>query len=260
MKNSLLYLLSLAFIAFMVSCKSSTTSEKTDKEAVAEEIAEPNTLTQAEIDAGWVLLFDGKTSTGWRGYGMESFPDSGWIIQDGTLMCKGSGRGEAGGVGGDIMTVKKYKWFELKYEWKISEGGNSGVFYLAQERDDQRIWYAAPEMQIVDNLNHPDGRDEIHCAGSMYGLYPAPKDAVKPLGEWNQASILVFKGTVEHVLNGKKLFQAHLWTPEWNARVDTSKFMDFNPGFANVADEGYIGLQDHGDDVWFRNIKIKESK
>jgi len=260
MKNFLFLLLSLIIVVFMVSCKSSTTAEEGGKEVEEQEVVGPNELTRTEIDEGWVLLFDGETSAGWRGYGMESFPDSGWAIQDGTLICQGSGRGEAGGVGGDVMTVKKYKWFRLNYEWKISEGGNSGVFYLVRERDDQRIWYGAPEMQIVDNLNHPDGEVEIHCAGSMYGLYPAPKDAVKPLGEWNQASILVYKGTVEHTLNGKKLFQAHLWTPEWNANVDTSKFMEFNPDFANVADEGYIGLQDHGDDVWFRNIKIKEMK
>lgn len=205
-----------------------------------------------------ISLFDGKTPGLWRGYNKDHFP-TGWEAVNGTLHCKGSGRGEAGSKeGGDIIYPEKFQNFELSLEWKISDGGNSGIFYLAQESPEKTIWQTAPEMQVLDNIKHPDGRDEIHCAGSLYDLIGVAKDIVKPVGEWNQAKILVYKGLVEHWLNGQKVVTYHLWTPDWNAMVAKSKFPTYNPNWADVAQEGYIGLQDHGDDVWFRNIKIKK--
>lgn len=244
MKSRLLSLsMIFVMIAFIAGCKTESG---------------PNTLTKAEIKEGWVLLFDGTSSNGWRGYNKQEFP-AGWQAVDGTLYCKASGRGEAGGIeGGDIIFDKKFSNFELSLEWKISEGGNSGIFYLAQEVDTLPIYATAPEMQVLDNEKHIDGRDSIHCAGALYDLIPVAKDLPKPVGEWNQAKILVFKGTVEHWLNGKKLFEYHLWTDQWNKMIEKSKFPAFNPNWAQVAQEGYIGLQDHGDDVWFRNIKIRE--
>jgi len=134
-----------------------------------------NTLTQAEIDEGWTLLFDGETADHWRGYNKESFPDKGWVVENGTLHVIGSGKGEAGG-GGDIITKKIFKNFELSLEWMVSEGGNSGIFYLAQEKPDQPIWKSAPEMQILDNAKHPDaklGVDGNRAAGALYDLIPA---------------------------------------------------------------------------------------
>jgi alpha-3'-ketoglucosidase len=219
----------------------------------------PNTLSQSEIDDGWILLFDGKTAYNFRGYNAEAFPEKGWEIVDGTIHVKSSGKGEAGG-GGDIITRNKYKNFELSLEWKVSEGGNSGIFYLAQEKPDQPIWKSAPEMQILDNDKHPDaklGVDGNRAAGALYDLIPGNKEVVKPAGEWNKVKVLVYKGTVVHTVNGTNVLEYHLWTDDWKNMVLNSKFKDY-PDFLNTADEGYIGLQDHGDDVWFRNIKIKE--
>lgn len=245
----------LLILATQQSCNQGkeTEEENTDSIDVEIEVEEADNETD-EL----TVLFDGTSTDGWRGYNKDHFPN-GWELVDSTLHCKGSGRGEAGSKeGGDIIYDKKFSNFELTLEWKISEGGNSGVFYLAQEIPEQAIWQTAPEMQVLDNGKHIDGRDEIHCAGALYDLIGVPKDKPKPVGEWNEAKVIVFKGTVEHWLNGEKLLEYHLWTPEWNEMVAKSKFVEYNENWADVAQEGYIGLQDHGDDVWYRNIKIKE--
>jgi hypothetical protein len=221
-----------------------------------------NQLSKEEIAEGWELLFDGKTTDGWRNYGKATFPN-GWIIEDEALLCIGSGRGEAGAKeGGDIIYDKKFSNFHLKIEWKISEGGNSGIFYLGQETPDyDYIWKTAPELQVLDNEKHPDsflGVDGNRKAGSLYDLIPANPQNTKPAGEWNQVEIISYKGTIIHKMNGKTVVEYHLWTPAWEEMVAGSKFPELNATWADVASEGYIGLQDHGDDVWFRNIKIKE--
>jgi hypothetical protein len=219
----------------------------------------PNELTRKEIKEGWVLLFDGKTTDNFRGYNQENFPEKGWVVEEGSLHVIGSGRGEAGG-GGDIITREKFRNFELSLEWKVSEGGNSGIFYLAQEKPDQPIWKSAPEMQILDNEKHPDaklGVDGNRAAGALYDLIPGDFSAVKPVGEWNHVKVMVYNGTVVHWVNEKNVLEYHLWTDDWKNMVMKSKFSEYED-FLNPAEEGYIGLQDHGDDVWFRNIKIKE--
>ena len=245
------------------SCQSSETNENNMNQNSNEEVP-VNTLTQAEQEDNWKLLFDGESpSENWRGYCDETFPDSGWVAQDGALKVQGSGAGEAGGAGGDIITKKKYSNFELKLEWKVSKGGNSGVFYLAEEQcgeNGQAIWKSAPEMQILDNENHPDarlGENGNRQAGSLYDMMPANPQNANPHGEWNSARILVYDGTVVHYQNGEKILEYHLWTDDWKEMVKNSKFTEYD-GFADVAKEGYIGLQDHGNDVWFRNIKIKD--
>lgn len=261
MKRSITFILIAIMSQFIISCSQGTEQKKEtkQKEEAKVKVAAPNQLTQAEMDDGWVLLFDGKTTKGWRGYNKESFPEKGWVVEDGTLKVLSSGKGEAGG-GGDIITENMYKNFEFALEWKVSEGGNSGIFYLAQEKPGQPIWKSAPEMQILDNAKHPDaklGVDGNRAAGSLYDLIPGKFEAVKPAGEWNQVKILVYNGTVVHWVNGENVLEYHLWTDDWKKMVLNSKFKDY-PDFLNTADEGYIGLQDHGDDVWFRNIKIKE--
>ena len=219
----------------------------------------PNTLSKAEIKEGWVLLFDGETSDGWRSYNNTNFPEKGWEIIDGTIHCFASGKGEAGG-GGDIIANEQYGNFEFSLEWKISEGGNSGIFYLAQEKEGEPIYKSSPEMQILDNAKHPDaklGKDGNRQAGSLYDLIPAIPQNAKGPGEWNHIKILVYDGTVVHYMNGEAVLEYHLWTQDWKEMCANSKFKNW-PDFINTASEGYIGLQDHGNDVWFRNIKIKE--
>jgi len=206
----------------------------------------------------YVSIFDGKTTTGWRGYNKPTFPEKGWEVVDGTLHCIESGTGEAG-FGGDIIYDRKLKNFELDLEWKIGPGGNSGIFILGQEVDSVPVYESAPEMQILDNDKHPDaklGVDGNRMAGSLYDLLPAKPQNAKPAGEWNHVHILVYEGTVVFAQNGANVVEFHLWTDAWKKMVSESKFKDW-PNFLNTAKEGYIALQDHGHDVWFRNIKLK---
>ena len=259
--KSLVYILGLFFLAFSCTQKASEESSESDYDSEPKEEVEaaPNTLTEAEVKDGWRLLFDGSTSEGWRGYKKDHFPAA-WEIADGAIHMLGSGRGEAGAAdGGDIIYDEVFQNFTLKLEWKISKGGNSGIFYLGQEEQDY-IWKTAPEMQVLDNENHPDaklGKDGNRQAGSLYDLIPAKPQNAKPVGEWNQVEIVVYKGTVVHKQNGETVVEYHLWTPDWEELVAGSKFPELNEDWANVASKGYFGLQDHGDDVWFRNVKIK---
>ena len=268
MKKSILLLTTIVLIIFACGKEKKEKNEEASKEVVEKtnteitEASEPNTLSKKEKEDGWKLLFNGENSENWKGYNTDSFP-SDWKIKDGTLFMSGSGRGEAGSEnGGDILYDEKFDNFHLKLEWKISEGGNSGIFYLGQESDDfDYIWETAPEMQVLDNEKHPDamlGKDGNRQAGSLYDLYPAKPQNARPVGEWNEVEIMVYKGTVVHKQNGETVVEYHLWTPKWEEDVAKSKFPDLNENWADVAKEGYIGLQDHGDDVWFRNIKIKQ--
>ena len=247
------------------SKKKSSDEETVDTAANTEKTVaatSPNQLSEKEKEEGWRLLFDGKSTDGWRGYLKDSFPEKGWIIEDGALKVQGAGTGEAGN-GGDIIFDEEFKDFQLSLEWKISEGGNSGIFYLAEEIEGEPIFTSAPEMQILDNDRHPDaklGKDGNRQAGSLYDLIPARPQNAKPVGEWNKVSVLVYRGTVVHTQNGENVVEYHLWTDEWKEMIKDSKFKDWK-SFLNAGGDdkkGYIGLQDHGDDVWFRNIKIKE--
>ncbi|MBO4944873.1 MAG: DUF1080 domain-containing protein [Muribaculaceae bacterium] len=226
---------------------------------------------------GYITLFDGKTLNGWRDYGMETPPAS-WNVEDGAIHLKGSGTGEAQAEGGgDLIFANKFKNFELELEYKISEGGNSGIFYLAQEVKAPEngkeqylpIWQSASEYQVLDNDRHPDaklGTDGNRQSASLYDMIPAVPQNAKPAGEWNKAKIMVYKGTVVHGQNDKNVLEYHLWTPKWTEMLQNSKFKeggDFPYAYGLLNNmggdnhEGYIGLQDHGDDVWYRNIRIK---
>lgn len=260
--------LSIAAVIQACGPQSGSTEEASDSTAVdstamtEEEEVPLNTLSAKEKEEGWMLLFDGDTIENWRGYRKDSLP-SDWKVDDGSISIAASGRGEAGSEnGGDIIYDKKFGNFHLKLDWKISEGGNSGILYLGQESDDfDFIWKTAPEMQVLDNERHPDamlGKNGNRKAGSLYDIYPADPQNAKPAGEWNSAEIIVYNGTVVHKQNGETVVEYHLWTPQWEEDVAASKFPELNENWADVAKEGYIGLQDHGDDVWFRNIKIKE--
>lgn len=209
----------------------------------------PNTLSDPERAAGWRLLFDGKTTTGWHGYGKRPFPE-GWKVIDGALTRVG--------MAGDIVTDGAFRDFELSLEWKVAPNGNSGIFYRGLESEDWRktpIYHSAPEMQVLDDAGHADGKSPLTSAGSLYGLYPAPPGIVKPADQWNVARIVVKGGEVEHWLNGTKVVEYTLGSAEWKAKVKASKFAQW-PQYG-TATEGVIGLQDHGDRVAFRNIKIR---
>jgi hypothetical protein len=158
-------------------------------------------------------------------------------------------------AGGDIITTRQYGDFELQLEWKISPGGNSGIMYRVTE-DAEATYETGPEMQVLDDARHADGGSPLTSAGSCFGLYPAPRGVVKPAGEWNAARILVRGSHVEHWLNGVKLLEYELGSEDWAARVAGSKFGQW-PGYGKAA-RGYIALQDHGDEVAYRNIKLRE--
>jgi len=205
-----------------------------------------NALTPQETQAGWKLLFDGKSTAGWRNYKKQTV-GPGWTVVDGVLT-------RSGDDAGDIMTVDKYRNFELALDWRISEGGNSGILYRATE-DNEYIWQSAPEMQILDNERHSDGKLELTSAGSDFALYPAPHSATHPAGQWNSVRLVVNGNHVEHWMNGQKVVEYELGSPDWAARVAASKFKTM-PNYGK-ASEGYIGLQDHGDKVEFRNIRVR---
>ena len=221
--------------------------------AVSANGAEPNTLTEAEKQTGWRLLFDGKTTQGWRGYKMDKMPP-GWTVDDGALVrVKGGAGGKGAGGGDDIVTIEEFESFDLQLEWKIVANGNSGVLYHVSE-EPVTAWHHAPEVQILDNGPHRN-RTKTQHAAACYDLYAPSKDTTKPLGQWNHMRVLVQGPHVEHWLNGEKVVEYELWSDDWNARVAGSKFKD-RPKFATLK-KGPIALQDHSDRIEFRNIKIR---
>lgn len=205
----------------------------------------PNTLTPQERAAGWRLLFDGQSLAGWRGFKADK-PGAGWKVVDGALSRQGRA--------GDLLTVEQFGDFELRLEWKIGPGGNSGIFYRGVE-DSEAIHWSAPEMQVLDNAGHKDGKDPLTSAGSLYAVYGPSRDATRPVGEWNEVRIVARGSHIEHWLNGVKLLECEIGSPDWTTRVQASKFKN-RPGFGR-ARTGHIALQDHGDPVWFRNIKLR---
>ncbi len=219
-----------------------------------------NTISEREAAEGWELLWDGKTTNGWRGARLDGFPEHGWSIEDGILKVHKSDGGESTN-GGDIVTTRSYKNFLLKVDFRITEGANSGIKYFVDTdlNKDGEGSAIGCEFQILDDRRHPDaklGRDGNRTLGSLYDLIPAPENKPFRNGFFNTAMVVVEGNHVEHWLNGVKLLEYERNTDEWNAIVQTSKYKDW-PNFGN-AEEGLLLLQDHGDEVWFQNIKIKE--
>ena len=191
---------------------------------LAQDAAPPvNTLTAAERSAGWKLLFDGQTTKGWRGYQKKAVP-SGWVVEDGTLARVAAT--------GDLITQRQFQDFELTLEWKISEGGNSGIMYRVTEGG-EATYESGPEMQVLDDARHPDGRSRLTSAGAAYGLYSSPAGIARPAGEWNAVRILVRGRHVEHWLNGQKVVEYELESPDWEAKVAASKFKQW-PGYGRA--------------------------
>jgi hypothetical protein len=219
----------------------------------------PNTLSSKEQKEGWVLLFNGKDFTGWRQCNGTAMPVN-WVIEDNAMkVFTAEGKKPGSGAGGDILySPKQFKNFELSIDWKASKMANSGIFYNVREVPGQPIYYAAPEVQVLDNVDATDNKIPSHLAGSLYDMLAADPKTCKPAGEWNTIVIKLQDGKVTHTQNGTKVCEYTLWTPEWDAMVANSKFKTFKGFTEGIAKQGYIGLQDHGYPVWFRNVKIRE--
>lgn len=240
-------LLGLALILGLIYCHSAPGTA-----------AEPNALTSQEKKAGWKLLFDGSTMKGWRGAYMDSLPSRGWEVRDGALGVIESGGGEAA-FGGDIVTIDEYGNFELTVDFELTDGANSGIKYFVIEAEPKTPGSAKGlEYQLLDDARHPDAKLGIKgnrtCA-SLYDLIPALNKPPVPIGDWNRARILVKGKHVEHWLNGVKVLEFERGGPEFLAHKAESKFKDI-PGFGEYP-AGHILLQDHGNRVFFRNIKIR---
>lgn len=232
--------------------------------AAASASAAPNTLSAAERAAGWRLLFDGHSFAGWKNYGGSPDEIVGWAIEDGALrmtrdvsfaglvwnIVKPWGRASV-----DLMSVERFERFELALEWKISPGGNSGIFYLVPTDADPPWEKRGLEMQVLDDAGHADGATPTHRNGDLYDLVASARRPARPVGEWNAARIVVDGDRIEHWLNGEKVVEVIRRGPAWEALVAASKFAD-RPGYG-AARAGHILLQDHGDPVWFRSIKLR---
>ena len=213
-----------------------------------------NALSAKEKSEGWKLLFDGKSTNGWRNYRSEKVSDR-WKVSNGELYLDKS---VTAGTG-DLMTDEEFQDYELSVEWKISACGNSGIiFNVVEDEKFKNTYNSGPEMQVLDNTCHPDAKIAKHRAGDLYDLIAVSKETVKPAGEWNQVRIVSKNSKMEFWLNGTKVVDFTMHTPEWKKMVAESKFKSM-PGFGE-AKKGHIALQDHGDAVWFRNIKIRELK
>lgn len=209
------------------------------------------TFAQSQSGAApqaWRVLFDGKSLGAWRGWRSRGMP-RGWHIIEATLTKEGPVD--------DLITRKQFGNFELELEWKIGKGGNSGIFYRGT-REYEHVYWSAPEYQLLDDANAPDGRNPLTSAAAAYGVYAAAAaEVLKPFGEWNTTRILVSGAHVEHWLNGAKVLDYELWSPDWQARVAASKFAAY-PHYG-LAKRGYIGIQgDHSGTLAVRNIRIRE--
>ena len=218
----------------------------------------PGQLTHEEKNNGWKLLFDGKTTNGWHRYGRGAI-DSVWKVKDGTLCLDTMAKKEFNIKGDwDIVTDEEYENFDLQLEWKISKDGNSGIiFYIHEDkRTHNWPWETGMEMQALDNDGHPDAKFPKHRAGDLYDLISCSKETVKPYGEWNLAEVKCINGKLDLYLNGENVVSTTLWDDNWRKMVAASKFRNMTE--FGTYKKGRIGLQDHGNEVCYRNIKIRK--
>lgn len=273
MRKTLIFGTTLALIlAGMTSCgkKQAAAETATADEAVAQLSfstapfgEETDTAAFAVDSAGYIIIFNGVDSIGWRGYGKDHVPTS-WHIEDSCLhFVPGSGEG------GDIIFAHNFRNFDVQFDWKVSEGANSGFFYIGQEnRNDEGnlewLFVSTPEYQILDNVNHPDAKLGVNGnrqSASLYDLIPADPQNSRPFGEWNTARVVVDNGKVTHYQNGEKVLEYEMWTPEWVEMLQNSKFSEkeLPAAFRLLNDKhpGFFAFQDHGDEVWFKNVRVK---
>lgn len=234
-------------VALLTNCTSSTQQTTMTNEQTH----------AAEGQGDWQPLFDGKEITGWHSYGNKTVGKA-WRVDDGAIYFDPALKKSLGNsAGGDLVTNEAYDNFQLSLDWKISPNGNSGIIFYVQDDPTKynATYMTGPEMQVLDNNGHPDAKIYKHKAGDLYDLIASSKEAQKPVGEWNHVEITANKGKLDFHLNGEHIVSTTMWDDNWNQLVANSKFKDW-PAFAKFK-SGHIALQDHGDAVWYRNIKIK---
>jgi Domain of Unknown Function (DUF1080) len=252
--KSFIQLLFLMILIIAIGCN----KPANQSESVATTEVSPNSLTDEEKTAGWELLFDGQTLNGWKRYGADSIGPL-WRVKDGVIVCSGEGLGEGTkDIGGSLMTLRQFGNFELVVDWKITPGGNSGILYHVMEKAEYATDYATgPEYQVLDDAGWKgEPLREAQKAGSNYDMYAAPATKkLSAIGEWNTSRIVYNNGHVEHYLNGEKTVEFDESSADYQERYKKSKWVEY-PGW-NTFKTGSISLQDHGANVYFRNIKIK---
>jgi hypothetical protein len=256
----------LSGVATLAGCHGSSAPELQPAPRAGAPSNESGQITPAERSAGWRSLFDGRTLTGWRGLGYDGIPAAHWTVEHGTIKKIASGKvavqadGQPIG-GGDLMTIDTFRDFELAWDWKVTPGANSGVKYNVSEELSTAMppSHAAKgfEYQMIDDARHPDGKLPTHRTGALYDLIAPPDDKpVNPVGEWNH-SVIVFDGNHgEHWLNGRKLVEYELGSPAMTEALARSKYAPISWFATRRA--GHVVLQDHGDEVYFRDIRIRE--
>lgn len=238
--------LSVASLSLLLLACGPTNQNSESGEEYIEEII----VTEEE----WIDLFDGRSLTGWTSYGQEE-PGEAWEADNGVLYFNAAKK-EAGAAGGDLVTKESFGDFHLELEWKISENGNGGIMFHVKDNGEYGApYFTGPEYQLLDNDGHPDGKITTHRTGDLYDMIESSEEAGKPVGEWNKTEIIVNDSTLQFFLNGVKTVETTMWDKDWNAMVADSKFSQWED-FAKF-EEGKIALQDHGNDVWFRNVRIK---
>ncbi len=248
--NSLKYLPVAAMLCLTVSCGTANTGNNSDSDLLHD--STPSTGTNPS------KLFNGESLEGWHTYGKDK-PGSAWNIDSNAIhLQSSSSKGYQTEGGGDLITDDEYGDFDLKLDWKISKNGNSGVLFYVQEDTSQykETWNTGMEMQVLDNNGHPDAKIIKHRAGDLYDLITSTPESVKPAGEWNSVEVKSLGGKLDFYLNGEHTLSTTLWDDNWNTMVAGSKFKDMK-GFGTFK-KGHIALQDHGNEVWFRNISIQK--
>lgn len=250
--------LGMCLSIFMLNCSSpaseSDAADENEEMTITSEndAVADNQLTEAEQADGWRLLFDGNTADQWKIYNTDTLV--GWQIKDGELIALGEGG--LNGHGADIITREQFENFEMKVDWKVSEGGNSGLFFGVLEGDQYgAVYETGPEYQLIDDAGYGDRIKDTQMSGANYDMHPPSKMAVHPAGTYNETMIKVENGHVQHWLNGELVVAYDLWTDEWEELKANSKWKD-HPNYG-MAKKGHIALQDHGKKIWFKNIKIR---
>jgi Domain of Unknown Function (DUF1080) len=251
-------LFAVALVATLAACNNSSTADTNSNDSAMKSTAVDTSSSAPVNDSGWVSLFDGTSLNGWHSYGQKT-PGAAWKTGDGSIyLDTASKSGYQVKGGGDLITDDEFDNFDLKLQWKISEGGNSGIiFYINEDTTKYKeSWNTGLEMQVLDNERHSDAKIKKHRAGDLYDLIACSKETVKPANEWNDVEIISNNGKLDLMLNGTNVISTTLWDDAWKKMVAGSKFKTM-AGFGTFR-KGHIGLQDHGHLVWYRNIKIKK--